>query len=81
MKHDDRRRVFGLTWIGWANLLALQWIGLRLAAVVEPPDDTHVGYTAKRYWPLAGWRMPYKIASIAWLFGVLLFVTQLARWP
>lgn len=81
MKHDDRRRVFGLTWIGWANLLGLQWIGLRLAAVVEPPDDTHAGYTFKRRWPLAGWRPEYKIASVAWPSSVLLLVTQLARWP
>lgn len=76
MTHDSRRRLFGLTWIGWTNLLLLQWFGLRLAAVVEPPDDTHVGYTVKRWWPLAGWRTEYKLASVLWVSSVLLVVTQ-----
>lgn len=79
MTHDSRRRLLGLTWIGWTNLLALQWFGLRLAAVVEPPDDTHVGYTAVRRWPIAGWSTTYKLASMLWLSGALLVATQVWR--
>lgn len=33
--YDDQRRVFGLTKIGWINILVLQWFGLRLAAECE----------------------------------------------
>lgn len=79
MKHDDRRRLLGLTWIGWANLLGLQWIGLRLAAVVEPPDDTHVGYTVKRWWPLAGWQPEYRATSVAWALAVAGVVAAVTR--
>jgi hypothetical protein len=71
MRHDDRRRLFGLTWIGWLNLLGLQWVGLRLAAVVAPPDDTHVGWAVCGRLPVSGWRWPYKAVSVAWLAAVV----------
>lgn len=79
MKHDSRRRLLGLTWIGWTNLLLLQWFGLRLAAIVEPPDDTHVGYTVKRRWPLAGWSGQYRSLSFAWLALVVMIVMWTVR--
>lgn len=76
MKYDDRRRLLGLTWIGWLNLIALQWVGLRLAAVVEPPDDVQTGWTVKRWWPLEGWRGVYKVASV----GVAVAMVVLVAW-
>lgn len=64
MKHDDRRRMLGLTWIGWLNLVILQWTGHRLAAKVDEHEE-HVGFAIRRWWPLSGWLGPYRSASVA----------------
>lgn len=56
-----QREFYGLTWVGWLNMLVLQWLGLRLAYVVPaagvalaPPR--RVGWAlAWGVLPLAGW--------------------------
>lgn len=52
------RRVLGLTWVGWLNILLLRWFFVRLYYVVEQ-DNTVSGYGLHRWvWPFpwASWK-------------------------
>lgn len=77
--YDDQRRAFGLTKVGWLNLILLQWFGWRLFADCDRTDRGHliVGWSVCRAWPLAAWRLDYQIVSVAWAVLVLLAVAVL----
>lgn len=72
-------RLLGLTWLGWLNLVLLQWMCLALEAVVDgPPDDashdTISGWRVVTTLPLVRWRTRYKALGVAWLVVVVLIV-------
>lgn len=66
MRYEDQRRLLGLTWIGWINVLLFQWLGFRLAATVQGRHDTIVGYCVRWRLPLHVWRWPYQVLSVLW---------------
>lgn len=52
------RRVLGLTWVGWLNMLVLRWFFVRLYYMVET-DNTISGWGLHRWvWPFpwANWK-------------------------
>ena len=55
-----RKVILGHTWLGWLNLLILQWFFLRLA---EGRDGDGNHYNWKLFFgivPATGWNKPYK---------------------
>lgn len=61
MKYPTKR-FFGLSWVGWLNVLILQWFFVRLQGAFDEHED---GTTAT-YWalilpviPLTGWWSNY----------------------
>ena len=54
------RRIFGLTWVGWLNVLALQWLCVRLAYQVDTGGRPIRWNLLVGVVPLTGWRSPYR---------------------
>lgn len=61
--------VGGFTWMEWANILVLQFFGLRLAARYDNAGR-HVGYTVRVRWPLTGWYGFGQAYTVVWLLYV-----------
>ena len=79
IRHDDRRRLGGLTWIGWANVLVFQWFGVRLVARCDDETGVHLGYDWwLGVWPLAKWDARAQSYSIVWALWVTAIVVQAA---
>ena len=51
-------RVLGLSWVGWLNFILLQWVGIRLAYVVDGRRITR-WYLLRWIVPLTGWWSHY----------------------
>jgi hypothetical protein len=48
------RTLLGYTWVGWLNILLLQWFGFRVFYVLEGGRATAYGLTGPTL-PLTGW--------------------------
>jgi hypothetical protein len=59
MANVSRSRFFGYTWVGWLNILILQWFFVRLQRTTEPlrPDKFNL---LKWIYPTTGWNTDYK---------------------
>lgn len=60
------KRFIGLTWMGWSNLLFVQWLGMRLYRLEQ--DDGRVTEIGLEGWilPLVGWGKPCHLKSPLW---------------
>lgn len=54
------KRLFGRTWLGWLNIIILQWLFIRLARVVDKDGNTESYCILKYVWPTTGWKNDYK---------------------
>jgi hypothetical protein len=54
------KTVFGYTWIGWTNILLVQWLGIRLCYVADIADGELLTLCIL-YWvvPGTGWFTRY----------------------
>lgn len=62
-----RKHFLGFTWVGWLNVLVLQWFCIRLQGMQYYYQGfTYLTWQIRFCYPLTGWWSKYKPAKKVW---------------
>lgn len=58
--YAGRKKFFGHTWLGWLNIIVLQWFCIRLAQSIDMTTQDRKWFILKWIVPTTGWNSDYK---------------------
>jgi hypothetical protein len=53
------RKFLGFTWVGWLNILLVQWFCARLQGCIDDEDGKTTWFIITPVAPLTGWKTNY----------------------
>jgi len=61
------RKILGYSWIGWLNIILLQWLFIRLQVNIDNDTNEIVKFRIiGPIFPLTGWNSPYTWVRLTW---------------